>query len=72
MDYVKFVSVCADNEKWGKMVAAWNSTRFVCYKQGGQIGRIFAYWAIVYFEQFFSEDYNSCPNFGLLISTVKN
>jgi hypothetical protein len=30
--------------------------------QGDQIGRIFAYWSIVYFGQFF-EDYRNSPNF---------
>jgi hypothetical protein len=33
-----------------------------CYGQGDEIGRIFAYWAIVYFDQFF-ENFKSSPNF---------
>jgi hypothetical protein len=32
------------------------------YNQGDQIGRIFAYWAIVYFGQFY-ENYKRIPNF---------
>jgi hypothetical protein len=37
--------------------------------QGDQIGQICAYWAIVYFEQFF----DTCkrgPHFGLLFNSV--
>jgi hypothetical protein len=29
--------------------------------QGDQIGRIFAYWAIVYFEQFFITEVDKLP-----------
>jgi hypothetical protein len=36
----------------------WKRTR----DQGDQIGRIFAYWAIVYFGQFI-ENYGSSPDF---------
>jgi hypothetical protein len=54
--------------------------------QGDQIGRIFAYWAIVYIGQFFLiaevaqivyigqgffENCRSSPNFGLLFSAEK-
>jgi hypothetical protein len=38
--------------------------------QGDQTGRIFAHWAIVYFEQFW-ENYKSTPNFRLHFSTVR-
>jgi hypothetical protein len=39
-------------------------------KQGDQIGRIFAIWALVYFGQFFL-NYQSNQYFWLLFPTVK-
>jgi hypothetical protein len=38
------------------------ATLFFYLNQGDQIGRIFAFWVIVYFEQFF-ENYKNNPNF---------
>jgi hypothetical protein len=37
--------------------------------QGDQIGRVFAYWVIVYFGKF--ENYKSSPNFGATFSYGK-
>jgi hypothetical protein len=39
--------------------------------QGDQIGRIFAYLAIIYFEQII-ENYTSCPNLRATLSTEKS
>jgi hypothetical protein len=38
--------------------------------QGDQIGRIFAFWASVYLEQFF-ENYRNRQNLGATFFTVK-
>jgi hypothetical protein len=40
------------------------------WKQGDQVGRIFAHWVTLYFKQFF-ENYKSSKHFGLLLATVK-
>jgi hypothetical protein len=39
--------------------------------QGDQIGRIFAYWVIVYYGQFYAKKYHRSKIFGLLLFMVK-
>jgi hypothetical protein len=43
----------------------------VAWTQGDQIGQIFAYWAIVYFGQFFENDIIS-PNFWATLFNGKS
>jgi hypothetical protein len=40
------------------------------YEQGDPIGQIFAYWAVVFFLQFF-QNYRSFPHIRPLFNTVK-
>jgi hypothetical protein len=51
-----------------EMLARWQIR--VVQKQGDQIGRIFAYWAIANLASFF-ENYRRSTNFGSLFPVVK-
>jgi hypothetical protein len=45
--------------------------KHVGYGQGDQIGRVFAYWATVFFGQFFLKNTIAAHSFCQLFSTVK-
>jgi hypothetical protein len=59
----KFQSISISNSNGGDL-------SIQVLDQGDQIGRIFAYWAIVSFGRF-KENFRSNPNFWAIFSTVK-
>jgi hypothetical protein len=56
-------------EHMATLVSSISTSLSFPYRQGDQIGRIFAHWAILFFGQFI-ENYRSCANSRTALSTV--